>query len=375
MWRVADYIYDFPPELIAQSPASRRDGSRLLRVLPGAAPPEQTELIDAHFAELPALLPPEAVLVVNDTRVIPARLRGRKPSGGAVELLLVEPAEPDREDGPWLAMARASKPLRAGAEIDLTDAAGHPAEPPARARIAGPRRDHGLVAVELSEPAFDLCARLGDVPLPPYIERDRGVAEPGDRERYQTVYARAPGAVAAPTAGLHFTPALLAALDARGVTRAPLTLHVGLGTFAPVRVESLRDHRMHRERYDIPAETARLVSSGRPVVAVGTTCVRALEAAALGPRRVAPGPGSTDLFIGPDHQFRAVDHLITNFHLPGSTLMVLVSAFAGHPRLMNAYRHAVASRYRFYSYGDAMLLSCAAPPPPVSPAPSSAATP
>lgn len=371
MWRVADYIYDLPPELIAQSPADRRDGSRLLRVAPGADPPEQ--LIDAHFTDLPELLPPESILVVNDTRVIPARLRGRKPSGGAVELLLVEPADPDREAGPWVAMARASKPLRAGAEIDLTDTAGRPADPPARARIAAPRRDDGTVVVELSEPAFELCARLGDVPLPPYIERDGGVAEPGDRERYQTVYARAPGAVAAPTAGLHFTPALLAALDARGITRAPLTLHVGLGTFAPVRGESLRDHRMHHERYDIPAETARLVSSGRPVVAVGTTCVRALEAAARGPRQVAPGPGSTDLFIGPDHRFLAVDHLITNFHLPGSTLMVLVSAFAGHARLMNAYRHAVASRYRFYSYGDAMLLSSAAPPPASPPPPSAPA--
>jgi S-adenosylmethionine:tRNA ribosyltransferase-isomerase len=354
MWRVADYHYDLPPDRIAQRPADRRDSSRLLVVAgAGQSPPHR----DQRFDDLAALLPDDAVLVVNDTSVIPARLRARKPSGGAVELLLVEPADPDRPDGAWVALARSHKPLRSGAELALLDRAGEPAGP--RARIASPRRDDGTVLVELVGPAsagpLALMQQLGDVPLPPYIERAAG-ADSGDRERYQTVYAAAPGAVAAPTAGLHFTPELLARLAARGITRAPLTLHVGLGTFAPVRVADLREHRMHRERFHIPEETARLVSSGRPVVAVGTTSVRALEAAALGSRRIAAGPGSTDLFIAPGFRFQVVDHLITNFHLPGSTLLVLVCTFAGHARVMAAYRHAVAAGYRFYSYGDAMLV-------------------
>jgi len=350
MWRVADYHYDLPPDRVAQRPSDRRDASRLLVV------PREGPLGDLRFTDLAGLLPSESVLVVNDTSVIPARLHARKPSGGAVELLLVEPADPDRPAGAWVALARSSKPLRHGAELALLDRAGNPA---AAARIASPRRDDGTVLVEIDPTAgspLALLDRLGDVPLPPYIERADG-ADPSDRERYQTVYAREPGAVAAPTAGLHFTPELLAALAERGITRAPLTLHVGLGTFAPVRGPDLRDHRMHRERYTIPAETARLVSSGRPVVAVGTTSVRALEAAARGPRDVPPGPGTTDLFIGPGFRFQVVDHLVTNFHLPGSTLLVLVCALAGRDRVLAAYRHAVAAGYRFYSYGDAMMLS------------------
>ena len=348
MWRVADYQFDLPPAQIAQVPADRRDGSRLLALAPGGA------TRDHLFTDLAALLPPESVLVVNDTRVIPARLRARKPSGGAVEIFLVEPVDPARPAGPWVALARSSKPLRAGAELELLDPAGAPT--PERAAVLGPRREGGTVVVELSAPPLDIAERIGEVPLPPYIERPDG-AGPADRDRYQTVYAAAPGAVAAPTAGLHFTPELLAALEARGVTRASITLHVGLGTFAPVRTESLRDHRMHRERYSIPPATAELVASGRPVVAVGTTVVRALEAAALGPRRVAAGPGTTDLFIGPGFRFQVVDHLVTNFHLPGSTLLVLVCALAGYAPVMAAYRHAVAAGYRFFSYGDAMLVS------------------
>jgi S-adenosylmethionine:tRNA ribosyltransferase-isomerase len=347
MWRVADYHYDLPPERVAQRPADRRDASRLL-VLPRAG-----DARDHAFGDLPALLPADAVLVVNDTSVIPARLRARKPTGGAVELLLLEPT--DRSDGAWIALARSHKPLRPGTEVTLLDRAGQPAA--ARARIVS-RAEDGTALVEF-DPGQDplaLLEELGDVPLPPYIERAAG-ADAADRERYQTVYARTPGAVAAPTAGLHFTPELLARLDARGITRASLTLHVGLGTFAPVRGDDLRHHRMHRERYTIPEQTARLIGSGRPVVAVGTTSVRALEAAARGPRQVTAGPGATSLFIGPDFRFQVVDHLVTNFHLPGSTLLVLVCAFAGHAPVMAAYRHAVAAGYRFFSYGDAMLLS------------------
>jgi S-adenosylmethionine:tRNA ribosyltransferase-isomerase len=349
MWRVADYDYDLPAELIAQHPADRRDASRLLAV--DSDPP------DLGFADLARLLPDDAVLVVNDTRVIPARLRARKPTGGAVELLLLEPADADKPTAAWVAMARSHKPLRSGAELEVVDRAGRVG---ARARIASPRREDGTLLVELDSESdatpLALLERLGDVPLPPYIERAAG-ADAVDRERYQTVYASQPGAVAAPTAGLHFTPELLAELAARGIERAPLTLHVGFGTFAPVRGPDLREHRLHSERYHIPAETARLVSSGRPVVAVGTTSVRALEAAARGPRAVAPGSGSTDLFIGPGYRFQVVDQLVTNFHLPGSTLLVLVCAFAGYRRVIDAYRHAVAARYRFYSYGDAMLLA------------------
>ncbi len=373
MWRASDYDYELPPELIAQAPAERRDASRLLVVAPATG-----ALSDRRFADIVDLLPDGAVLVVNDTRVIPARLRARKPSGGAVELLLLEPERPGDTGGAWIALARSSKPLRAGAALELDDGS--------RVRIVTPRapgdRDATLVvAFEGGAPPLDVLDRLGEVPLPPYIERPPrsarqrpedpasgddpvglppGASAAADRERYQTVYAAAPGAAAAPTAGLHFTPELLAALDARGVTRASLTLHVGLGTFAPVRDDDLRAHRMHRERFTIPPATAALVASGRPVVAVGTTVVRALEAAATAPRTVTAGPGSTDLFIGPDHSFRAVDHLVTNFHLPGSTLLVLVSAFAGRDRVLAAYRHAVAARYRFFSYGDAMLLSRAA---------------
>jgi S-adenosylmethionine:tRNA ribosyltransferase-isomerase len=340
MWRVADYHYDLPPERIAQAPRDRRDASRLLDV---------AGLADRAFTDLPQLLPEGAVLVVNDTRVIPARLAARKPTGGAVELLLLEPADPAHPSGPWTALARSSKPLRPGAELMILDGAG---DESVRARIL--RAGDGTVDVDFDAPPLELAERHGEVPLPPYIERP---ADRSDRDRYQTVYAASDGAVAAPTAGLHFTAELLAALADRDITCAPLTLHVGLGTFAPVRVESLRDHHMHRERYSIPPATAELVASGRPVVAVGTTVVRALEAAALGPRRVAAGPGSTDLFIGPGFDFQVVDHLVTNFHLPGSTLLVLVCAFAGYERVMAAYRHALAGDYRFFSYGDAMLLS------------------
>ena len=338
MWRVADYHYDLPPAQIAQAPTDRRDASRLLHLAGDA-------VADRTFTDILDLLPPDAVLVVNDTRVIPARLAARKPSGGAVEILLLEPVDPAAPDGAWTALARASKPIRPGLVLSIPAAS-------ATARVLA--TGDGTISIEMDRPPLAVAEAAGEVPLPPYIARP---PDPADRERYQTVYAAAPGAVAAPTAGLHFTPALLSALEARGVTRAGVTLHVGLGTFAPVRVDSLRDHRMHRERFSIPETTAALVASGRPVVAVGTTVVRALEAAARGPHQVASGSGSTDLFITPGFRFQVVDHLITNFHLPGSTLLVLVCAFAGHARVLRAYRHAVAAGYRFFSYGDAMLLS------------------
>jgi S-adenosylmethionine:tRNA ribosyltransferase-isomerase len=343
--RRADFHYELPAELIAQAPADRRDRSRLLCV--GAA------ASDRAFAELPALVPEGAVVVVNDTRVIPARLRARKATGGAVELLFVEPAGAGEAPGDerWRCLARASKPVCRGAELVVDGASEAPA-----LRVASDRDADGTVLVDVAGDAAALLARCGEVPLPPYIERQGGATD-ADRERYQTIFASAPGAVAAPTAGLHFTGELVAALERRGCRIAPLTLHVGLGTFSPVRADDLDEHRMHAERYTIGAETAALVSSGAPVVAVGTTCVRALESAALGERRVAAGAGTTDLFIRPGYRFRVVDHLVTNFHLPESTLLMLVCAFAGVERVLSAYRHAVAARYRFYSYGDAMLLS------------------
>jgi S-adenosylmethionine:tRNA ribosyltransferase-isomerase len=348
MRRLADYSYDLPPEQIAQTPVRERDASRLLW-LADRGP------VDLRFRDLPAHLPADSVVVVNDTAVIPARLRARKDSGGAVELLLIEPADGEAVaiGRQWLCWGRASKPIRPGSRLVL--------EAPAAAPVPGPapvvevvRSDAGRLVVDFGGPAPPLLERWGEVPLPPYIARPAGV---DDRQRYQTIFARQAGAVAAPTAGLHFTPQLLAALEARGCRLAAITLHVGPGTFAPVRDDDLDAHRMHAERYHVPEATAALVASGRPVVAVGTTVVRALESAALAPRSVRPGPGTTELFIRPGFRFRVVDHLVTNFHLPASTLLMLVSALGGHARVMAAYRHAVAAGYRFYSYGDAMLLA------------------
>ena len=341
MRATSDYRYELPPEQIAQVPADRRDASRLLAV--GAS-----ELREHRFGELPDLLPEEAVVVVNDTRVVPARLRATKPTGGAVELLVLEPGEAAGSGGRWRCLARSSKPIRAGIELTIDGAD--------RVVRVIEVREGGEIIVELDGLAADLLERHGEIPLPPYIERPHG-ADAGDRDRYQTVFAREPGAVAAPTAGLHFTAKLLEAIEARGATVAPLTLHVGLGTFAPVRTANLDDHELHAERFHIPEDTAALVSSGRPVVAIGTTVVRALESAAAATGRVLPGPSQTRLFIRPGYRFRAVDHLVTNFHLPESTLLVLVCAFAGHARTMRGYRHAVERKFRFYSYGDAMLVS------------------
>ena len=340
----SDYHFELPAELIAQEPAASRDASRLLHLAADG------KITDHRFTELAELLPAGAVVIANDTRVLPARIRGHKRSGGAVELLVLEP-EPTTPapagSSAWRCLARARRALRPGQIVEVD---GGPA-----IEVLTERAADGSIAVAAPGDGFALLDAHGHIPLPHYIGRpDRA----DDRERYQTMFARNPGAVAAPTAGLHMTPAIVDRLTARGITLATLTLHVGWGTFAPIREADLREHHMHRERYVIPEATAALVATGRPIVALGTTALRALEAAATAPATVTPGPGATELFIypGSGHRFRVVSHLVTNFHLPESTLLMLVCAFAGTDRVLAAYRHAVAARYRFFSYGDATLL-------------------
>lgn len=341
-----DYAFELPPAQIAQTPPAERGASRLLDLSGAVAR-------DMAFAAVVDLIPREAVLVVNDTRVLKARLFGRRPSGGAVELLLLHPLASEHGRETWRAMAKASRSIVAGQAIVVGDGG-------ATVSFASGRHEDGTVDVVLPSPAVAFLERWGALPLPPYIER---TADARDDERYQTVFAAEPGAVAAPTAGLHFTAPVLDALTARGVTLAQVTLHVGLGTFSPMRALALADHVMHRERYVVPERTATLIASGRPVVAVGTTVIRTLEAAATGPKQVKAGPGDTDLFLYPGKpglRFWATDALITNFHLAESTLLMLVCAYAGYERTMAAYRHAVAAGYRFFSYGDAMYVTPAA---------------
>jgi len=346
---ISDFDYHLPEELIAQAPVTPRDASRLLVVPPAG------ELVHARFTDLPGHLRPGDLLVFNDTRVIPARLLGRKASGGAVELLLCE-ALPGEGPGPgatpgrrWRAMGQASKPIRAGAVLAFDGL---------EARVDAALGE-GFYDVTLDREGPELLAaleRAGRIPLPPYIRRE---ATEADADRYQTIWARAPGSAAAPTAGLHFTEGLLAALDRRGVQRTALTLHVGPGTFLPVRGGDLETHRMHGERWIVPdaaaAAWAACRARGGRVVAVGTTTVRTLESA-FQAGAVQAGAGRTELFIRPGHLFQAVDAIVTNFHLPRSTLLVLACAFGGTERVLAAYRDAVAQRYRFFSYGDAMLL-------------------
>jgi S-adenosylmethionine:tRNA ribosyltransferase-isomerase len=339
---LTDFDYELPDRLIAQEPVSPRDASRLLVLPPGGGAPEHRSFVD-----LEQLLAPGDLLVFNDTKVIPARLVGRRPTGGKVELLLCEPLEGGLGRR-WRAMGQASKPIRPGTRVEL-DGLSATVE-----AVEG--EGFYLVALDREGEALaEALERAGRVPLPPYIRREPSAA---DRERYQTIWAREPGSAAAPTAGLHFTEGLLARLAARGVARTAVTLHVGPGTFLPVR-GSLESHRMHPERYEVPAGASREMAAcrarGGRIVAVGTTTVRTLESAFDG-ERVAPGPGRTELFIKPGHPFRAVDGLVTNFHLPRSTLLVLVSALGGRERVLAAYREAVRSGYRFFSFGDAMLL-------------------
>ena len=342
---VSLFDYSLPAELIAQEPAEPRDASRLL-VLDRA----RRSWEDRQFADLGELLRPGDCLVANRSRVIPARLLGiAVEGGGPVELLLLRPVSEER----WEALVQPGRRCRVGASVELAGGA-------ARARIVGEAAS-GARVVEIDGPwaVRELLERHGLPPLPPYIER-HDAPKPEDRERYQTVYARDEGSVAAPTAGLHFTPELLARLAERGVAVHFLTLHVGPGTFRPLRAAQVDEHRMEAEPIEIPEETARAVHEakreGRRVVAVGTTTTRALEWAAGEDGRLREGPGAADLFIRPGHPFRVVDALITNFHLPRSTLLVLVAALAGRELILDAYRHAVAARYRFYSYGDAMLI-------------------
>jgi S-adenosylmethionine:tRNA ribosyltransferase-isomerase len=334
----ADFHFDLPAELIAQAPSVERGSSRLL-LLDGAT----GAVADRRFADLATLLGPGDLLVLNDTRVLPARIHGRKSSGGAVELLLERALDERR----FLAQARASKPFRVCQSVVLDGGS--------RAVVVA--RQDDLVEFALDADVVPYFEAHGSLPLPPYIER---APDAGDRERYQTVFARTPGAVAAPTAGLHFDAALLERLRAAGVATATLTLHVGAGTFQPLRVDDIERHRMHAERIDVGAALVADVEAtrrrGGRVVAVGTTVVRALESAARA-GRLAPYTGETDIFIRPGFPFRVVDALVTNFHLPGSTLLMLVSAFAGREHVLAAYAHAVRERYRFFSYGDAMFLT------------------
>jgi S-adenosylmethionine:tRNA ribosyltransferase-isomerase len=338
--RLSDFEFALPPDLIAQAPARPRDAARLL-VLDRA-----TEAC-AHriFRDLPELLRPDDVLVLNDTKVLPARLRaGRPPGGGAVEVLLLRPMS----DGSWEALVRPGRKVRRGDR--LTFAAG------LLEGVIGERGEGGArtIALEYQGDLMPILQRIGEMPTPPYITRR--LEDPHD---YQTVFAKTTGAIAAPTAGLHFTDALLEAVRRRGIQIVSLTLHVGIGTFRPVRVEEVARHQMDAEAYEIPVETAATINRARGrggrVVAVGTTCVRGLESAAEH-GVVRAGSAATNLFITPGYQFRVTGALVTNFHLPKSTLLMLASAFAGRERLLAVYAEAIRERYRFYSFGDAMLI-------------------
>jgi S-adenosylmethionine:tRNA ribosyltransferase-isomerase len=349
---IGSFDYELPGELIAQEPAARRDGSRLMML-------DRSDGSMAHhdFSELPDLLRPGDMLVFNDSRVIPARLRGRKEgSGAAIELLLAQPSGGHSIDShDWQAIARPARRLKAGNMVDVAQGL--------QVEVLGKNLD-GTIDIRLhtDSDVLEALAQHGEMPLPPYIRRG---AEGGDAERYQTVYAKDPGSVAAPTAGLHFTPDLIDRCRDRGIEVAFVTLHVGLGTFLPVQAARIEEHQMHSEWCHIDDATAQALyhakREGRRIVAVGTTAVRTLESAAgvvadYGGLAVEPGWRSTDIFIYPGYQFKLVDALITNFHLPKSTLLMLVSAFYRRDPIMEAYQQAIEKRYRFYSYGDAMLI-------------------
>ena len=334
----SDFQFDLPQELIAQQPLPQRSDSRLLRLSKSDG-----QLDDGHILDLPELLREGDLLVFNNTRVVPARLFGKKDTGGRVEVML----ERMIDDSECLAQLRASKSPRNGSIIFLEDGS----------QMEVTRREGSFFKLRLVGGGLgEKLEKLGHMPLPPYIVREDTLE---DRERYQTVYARHPGAVAAPTAGLHFDDALLERIESRGVERAEVTLHVGAGTFQPVRCDDIADHRMHAERLDVSAQVCEAVertrSRGGRVIAVGTTAVRSLETAAAG-GTLEPYSGDSRIFIYPGYPFRMIDGLLTNFHLPESTLLMLVCALAGTDQVLAAYQHAVAMRYRFFSYGDAMLV-------------------
>jgi len=341
----SDFDFPLPQELIAQHPTEQRQAARLLHLGPGGCN-------DGHVPDLLDHLHDGDVLVLNDTRVIKARLVGQKQSGGRVEALVERALSTYRAH----VLLRTSHTPQPGLLLRFGASGGNAQAPRASvgARVLGRKDD--LFELEFDVPLDEVLQTIGQVPLPPYI---RHAPSEQDRERYQTVYARRPGAVAAPTAGLHLTEALLEKCEARGVRIAFVTLHVGAGTFQPVRSERLSEHRMHAERFEVPQATALLVNDararGRQVIAVGTTSVRALESS-MREGRLHPGCGETGLFIVPGFRFQCVDRLLTNFHLPRSTLLMLVAAFGGTQRVLQAYRHAVSARYRFFSYGDAMLV-------------------
>lgn len=341
--RTSDFDYPLPPELIAQHPSRNREQSRLLVVDRASG-----SIQHRTFVDLIDLIPPGDVLVVNETEVFPARLRGRRRGGGEAEILLLHPAASG--EGVWEALARPGAKLKAGRFIEISAEL-------AVEIVAVATGGNRLVRLHTDLGVDEALARYGEVPLPPYVRRQ---PTEDDRERYQTVYSRVSGSVAAPTAGLHFTPGLMARLQERGVHLARLVLHVGVGTFRPVEVDDPAAHRMHSEWFNVPAEAAEAINRCRGqngcVWAVGTTAVRTLETVAAVDGTVSPGTGWTDIFIRPPHRFRAVDRMITNFHLPRSTLLMLVAAFAGHELVMEAYREAIAHGYRFYSYGDAMVI-------------------
>ena len=350
MNRITDYDYELPPELIASTPAAQRDAARLLVVDRATS-----SLSHRTVRDLPELLRPRDCLVVNDTRVLPARLLGKRTAtGGRWEGLFLgtTPA------GDWRLLSQSRGRLLEGEQVTVIAAHAGGAAPLELTLLE--REPEGGVFVfrpAVSEPALDLLQRYGTVPLPPYIERE--LATPDDFERYQTTYAARPGAVAAPTAGLHLTPELFQRCEARRIARASVTLHVGIGTFRPVSVERLDDHRMHAEWCEVPQATVERLretrEAGGRIVAVGTTTVRTLESAARA-GKLTPWQGETDIFIRPSWTFRSVDCLLTNFHLPRSTLLVLVSALAGRELIRKAYEEAISQRYRFFSYGDAMLI-------------------
>jgi len=359
--RVSDYDYELPPGRIARYPSQSRDDSRLLVLDRGGSP-----LRHLRFRDLVTLVAPGDLLVINESRVLPVRLLGRKPTGAPSEILLLRPVsgggdaaggpgraasgDPARETKLWEALVRPGGKLKPGRRVEVG--------PELEVEILDSTPDGGRIVRLVTDLSLeDALHRFGRMPLPPYLEREE---EPLDRERYQTVYARDPGSVAAPTAGLHFTDPLLDELALRGVAVSRVTLHVGVGTFRPVETVDPDLHRMHTEAYHVSPETAEAVNRcrtvGSRVWAVGTTVVRTLETAAGEDGRVRPGSGETRLFIRPPYRFQAVDRLITNFHLPRSTLLMLVAAFAGYERTMGAYREAMAGEYRFYSYGDAMAI-------------------